>query len=87
MHLSHRFLELLECAGNVGEPLGSHAGLQTKGSKSSCSQLDHLYTSATLEGRKISSDGDVPFNCRCSSVVEQLICNQRVGGSSPFAGF
>ena len=54
--------------------------------KSSCSQSDHLYTSATLERRKISSDGDVPFNCRCSSVVEQLICNQLVGGSSPFAG-
>ncbi len=24
---------------------------------------------------------------RCSSMVEQLICNQQVGGSSPFAGF
>ena len=54
--------------------------------KSSCSEMVHLYTSATLDGRKISSLRDVPINCRCSSVVEQLICNQLVGGSSPFAG-
>ncbi len=27
------------------------------------------------------------FSSRCSSMVEQLICNQQVRGSSPFTGF
>ena len=51
-----------------------------------------LYTSATL-GQTTSEnmpgcwiDGSASALCRCSSVVEQLICNQLVGGSSPFAG-
>ena len=37
-------------------------------------------------GRKRSIERNVSAQCRCSSVVEQLICNQLVGGSSPFAG-
>ena len=37
-------------------------------------------------GRKRSIGRSVSAQRRCSSVVEQLICNQLVGGSSPFAG-
>jgi hypothetical protein len=37
-------------------------------------------------GRKRLIGRSVSAQRRCSSVVEQLICNQLVGGSSPFAG-
>ncbi len=53
---------------------------------SSCGILKRQYTSATLDRPKAWSRGPFPFNAGVAQLVEQLICNQLVGGSSPFAG-
>ena len=58
----------------------------SKGLKSRLAVVSTVCTLVRLwKGEKLALRG-VPINCRCSSVVEQLICNQLVGGSSPFAG-
>ena len=47
----------------------------------------HTGRGAAIQSRAVCRGDTGGFWGRHSSMVEQLICNQQVGGSSPFAGF